>query len=376
MDIYGWLGLFSAVALGACIGSFLNVCIHRWPRDMGVSTPKRSFCPACGGAIKWWQNIPVLSWLFLRGRCAMCGAPIAFRYVLVEALVAAGFGALWLAFPWPEAVALSVLFVLCVVTVFVDLEHYIIPDQVTLGGIPLGLAAAALAPGLLGRATWWEGMIASAIGAVVGFAVMWAIVELGKKMFGRKEVAFDEAVPWSLREGEESPDLILDGEVTPWEDLFARPSDRLLLDTTLLEINGDRIETDQLAILWDRLEWQEKEGQEAAGMPLEKVKSIGGRTTRAVIPREAMGLGDVKFMAMAGAFSGAIGVAFTLFAACLLGSVFGLTAILLRRRQWSTLIPFGPWLVVGLWIWLLKGEAIALWYLELAGLPVPGSLSR
>src|SRR5262245_9911904 len=90
---------FLAFILGAAVGSFLNVCIYRLPRDLSVNRPRRSFCPACRQEIRWYHNIPLISWLLLRGRCANCGNKIAFRYFAVELLTALLFLAVWLNFP-------------------------------------------------------------------------------------------------------------------------------------------------------------------------------------------------------------------------------------------------------------------------------------
>src|SRR3954465_6429281 len=97
-------GVF-ALLLGAAVGSFLNVCIYRMPRDLSVNKPRRSFCPSCKKQIAWHENLPLISWLVLRGKCANCGAPISSRYFVVELLTAILFLVVWLAFPWSVAIA-------------------------------------------------------------------------------------------------------------------------------------------------------------------------------------------------------------------------------------------------------------------------------
>ncbi|MDQ3315462.1 MAG: prepilin peptidase, partial [Verrucomicrobiota bacterium] len=116
--------LFSvfALLLGAVVGSFLNVCIFRLPRDLSVNEPRRSFCPSCKKQLTWSQNIPLLSWLFLRGRCANCGSRIAFRYIAVELLTALLFLAVSLCFPWEVAIAYWVFVSLLIAGTFIDFE--------------------------------------------------------------------------------------------------------------------------------------------------------------------------------------------------------------------------------------------------------------
>src|SRR2546423_472461 len=150
-SLAGYAFFFSAIAfaLGAVVGSFLNVCIYRLPRDLSVNKPRRSFCPACRKEIPWFHNLPLLSWLFLRGHCANCGAKIPFRYFLVELITALLFFAVWRTFPWQLALAYWVFVALLIVATFVDFEHFIIPDEITLGGIAAGLVASAIVPALM-----------------------------------------------------------------------------------------------------------------------------------------------------------------------------------------------------------------------------------
>jgi leader peptidase (prepilin peptidase)/N-methyltransferase len=129
---------------GAVIGSFLNVVIHRLPRGLSLVRP-RSRCPQCGCSIAPYDNIPLLSYLILRGRCRGCGVRIPSRYPLVELLTAALFVSCGLLFDEPAALGLALVFTAAMIAVvFIDLEHMIIPNSITLPGVIVGLAAALL----------------------------------------------------------------------------------------------------------------------------------------------------------------------------------------------------------------------------------------
>lgn len=131
-------------ALGAVIGSFLNVCIYRMPRDMSVIVPS-SRCPSCNNPIRPWDNIPFVSYVLLRGICRHCGEKISFRYFLVEAMSAFLYVAvLWRFGPGWDAVLYAVLCSALIVITFIDLDFQIIPDRITLVGIPVGLVAGSL----------------------------------------------------------------------------------------------------------------------------------------------------------------------------------------------------------------------------------------
>lgn len=166
-----WAGL-----VGACVGSFLNVCIHRIPKGESVVTP-RSHC-ACGRPIAWHDNIPVLSWLLLRGRARCCGRPFSFRYPAIEALTAALFVACWLLFPAGKAVAGAVLCSIVICAHFIDHDHLIIPDVFTIGGAAAGLLLSLLFPSLHGQ-THELALVAglrSGLDAVLGLFVGSALV--------------------------------------------------------------------------------------------------------------------------------------------------------------------------------------------------------
>ncbi len=167
------VGLF-----GAVVGSFLNVCIHRLPRRESLVWPS-SRCPACGHAIAPYDNVPVLSFLWLRGRCRACRAPIAWRYPFVEAVNGIGYvGIVWrFGFDWPAA-AYAVLFSALLVVAFIDLDHQIIPDRITLPGIPLGfLCAATVLP--IG---WFQ----SLLGILVGGGLLWFMAWISPYLFGKE----------------------------------------------------------------------------------------------------------------------------------------------------------------------------------------------
>ncbi len=180
-----WVYLSTLVfVFGACVGSFLNVCIYRIPREESVVKP-RSHCPRCNHMIAWYDNIPILSYaVLLRGRCRGCRQPISSRYALVETLV----GALFLLAWWQYGVdartpALWLLFSGLVMGTFVDLDHMWIPDRVTLGGIVAGLAASWLAPQLHGTADRWMGLLEGAIGAAVGGGLLYIVAFVGRLAF-------------------------------------------------------------------------------------------------------------------------------------------------------------------------------------------------
>jgi leader peptidase (prepilin peptidase)/N-methyltransferase len=139
-----WIGL-----VGACVGSFLNVCIYRIPKEESVVTP-RSHC-GCGKLIAWYDNIPILSWLILRGRARCCGRPFSFRYPAIEFLTAALFVLCWLQFAPGKAIAGMVLCSIVICALFIDLDHMIIPDPFTIGGAAAGLVLSFALPSLHGQ---------------------------------------------------------------------------------------------------------------------------------------------------------------------------------------------------------------------------------
>lgn len=153
--------------MGACLGSFANVVIYRMPAGKSVVRPG-STCGSCGKPIKIWHNIPILSWFFLRGRCANCGAKYSIRYSMVELLTAVLFALAWLRFGWSWTLIEAFIFIFSlVVCSFIDLDHMILPDKFTLSGIVIGLVGAALNPE--------RDFLESVYGVLLGGGFLWAI---------------------------------------------------------------------------------------------------------------------------------------------------------------------------------------------------------
>lgn len=157
-----------AAAFGAVIGSFLNVCIYRIPKGRSIVWPG-SACGSCGHMLAWFENIPVLSYVFLRGRCRACGAPISLRYPFVELLTAVMFAGAWWLYGPSALLASRLIFGSALIVLFaIDLEYHLLPNVITIPGIVVGFAFSVITP---------PGWVASLIGIVVGGGVLWAIAE-------------------------------------------------------------------------------------------------------------------------------------------------------------------------------------------------------
>lgn len=166
-----------AAFVGAAIGSFLNVCVHRWPAEKSVLHP-RSQCPGCHQPIAWHDNIPVFGYLMLRGRCRNCGIEISAQYPAVELITsmiwlgaALRFGASW------EALHSAAFLTILLGIALTDAKEMVIPDQFSLGGVVIGLALAAIPGGL--------SFTDKIIGAVAGYAGFWVIKLVAEKLLGK-----------------------------------------------------------------------------------------------------------------------------------------------------------------------------------------------
>jgi leader peptidase (prepilin peptidase)/N-methyltransferase len=339
--------------LGCIVGSFLNVCIYRMPLDLSVVSPP-SHCPHCKYSIPFYLNIPLVTWLALRGRCKNCGAPISPRYFIVELLTGIAFLSCWLKFgdanhPLPSlalALVCAVFLAGLICATFIDFEHFIIPDEITLGGIVVGFAASFLLPSLQGAHTPGEGMVNSLLGAVIGAGVIYGILRLGKLLFGRQKLLLppDTKIIFT-----ETAVCLPDREI-PYEDIFYRKSDKIVLRAQTVEL-VDRCYRDVVVRLSPSVL---QIGDEKISP--DDVDCLEAVSSEIVLPREAMGLGDVKFLGAIGAFIGWQGAIFSLMVSSMIGAAVGIVLILLRRREWSSRMPYGPYIAAAAVLWLIGGQ--------------------
>jgi leader peptidase (prepilin peptidase)/N-methyltransferase len=168
---------FYAFAIGAIVGSFLNVVIHRYPREESIVFPG-SHCPHCNAAIRWYDNVPILSFAVLRGRCRACGAGIAWRYPLVELANALFYLAAFLRTgPNVAFIFLAALISMTIVLIYIDADIQILPDVIDLPGIALGVCAGALGLGILHPSlVLAESLTDSLFGALLGAAILLTII--------------------------------------------------------------------------------------------------------------------------------------------------------------------------------------------------------
>ena len=255
-DLGGLLLFFALGALGLCIGSFLNVCIYRLPRGESVASPG-SRCTSCGTAIRWYDNVPVVSYLVLGGKCRACHARVSSRYVWVEILTGVVFASHALFFDPGVLLAARLVFAAILIALFfIDLEHQLLPDALTLPGIAVGIIASVFAqPG--GPAS----LLGAGLGATILLVIRW---------------------------------------------------------------------------LWKR----------ATGV-------------------DGMGLGDVKMLAMIGAFLGWQAVWLVLFVASLAGAIAGVAIAAAGRGSMKSKLPFGTFLAVAALFASFWGDRLIAWYVGL-----------
>lgn len=358
-----WLIPAAFAIFGACIGSFLNVVIYRTPLGLPLGEPSRSFCPGCKTPIPWYFNIPVASWLILRGKCASCKSRISIRYWLVEIITAALFLAIAAAYDgtplWTRA-AICIWIAAAIAIAFIDAETMLVFPRHTCAGALAGLLAACSFPLLVNGEpdTWTDGLANSLTGAAAGFIIIRLIIILGRILFGSWKQSYDKNSAWSLKEPERDDQeltLVLPDRDCSWSELFARPADKAILRDATLLIDGNIISTDTVTISENKLE-----ASDGSSYKISDISSAHGTLSSIKANREAMGSGDAWIMMMVGALCGWEGSLFTILCA----SFIGILAAVILRFGFNRPMPFGPSLLAAAVIWLFCGKQLWIWYLN------------
>jgi len=269
----------------------------------------------------------------------------------VELLTALMFLACWNSFGRQSVwlvLALGLLISGLITATFIDFEHFIIPDEITIGGIGAGFLCALALPQMLGQTTRLGALKESLLGIGVGAGLIYAILRLGKLLFGRQRLALTAKSRLIFTETA----LYLPDREIPFEELFYRRSDAITLHAEILEL-VDRCYRDvRVRLSPHKLQIGDEE------FDPEQVPHMEAVSAAIVLPREAMGLGDVKFMAAIGAFIGWQAVIFALMVSSMIGSVVGVTLIALGKREWSSRLPYGPYIAMAATIWIFFGPRL------------------
>jgi len=351
-------------AFGSIVGSFLNVCIYRLPLGLSVVSPP-SHCPQCKYSIPWYLNVPLVTWIVLRGRCANCRTSISARYFVVELITGLAFLAAWLsAGRESPLLALSYCLVLAgfIVATFIDFEHYIIPDEITIGGMVAGALCSFAVPQLHGETSHAMGLLWSFVGMAFGAGIVYAVVRIGKLLFGRQRLE----LPTGSRIIFTETGLVLPDREIPFEEMFYRKTDVIRLEARTVELPERCYFNCSVRLMPEKLRIGDDEFDPETISRMEVVAD------RIELPREAMGFGDVKFMGAIGAFLGWKAAGFSLMVSSMLGAAVGLSLILLRRQEWSSRLPYGPYIAAAAVIWMFSGPALIDWWMRTVGRLVNG----
>jgi leader peptidase (prepilin peptidase) / N-methyltransferase len=344
--------LVLSLLTGVVTGSFLGHCIFWLPRGGSILKPVLSYC-ACQKSVVWRHRIPLLSWLWWRGRCHECGQPISAQYPLVEAITGAFFATACWRFGFPLVIPVWIFGAVLIVTTFIDIEFFLIPDIVSKPAIVAGIASSLLFPELHATSS---GLIAaglSIMGALIGGGLLFLIGELGKLAFGRYKVVLPDPVPFRFENtSADDAQIVIGNDKFRCSDHFFRKSDRIRIRAEEVIANDQKFQAAELSLYYDHVETP------AGIIPLTDLYLLEGRTAYAEFPREAMGLGDVKLVIAIGTFAGWAGAIFTIPAASVIASLFGIATLVIGRREWSSKIPFGPYLAIGAVVWIFCGREI------------------
>jgi leader peptidase (prepilin peptidase)/N-methyltransferase len=284
--------------------------------------------------------------------------PIAIRYPLVELLTAVLYLLSWERFGLPVAPVFWIFLSLLVAATFIDFDHLIIPNEITKGGVVAGMFCSLLVPKMMGVLVWWEGLLLSLLGAALGFFLLWGVVELGKLAFGRRKIRTQEPTPLEITGTDAEPLLIFGEEKIPLADLFYREKDQVEASCAWLEIDGERLQGIEGESLILNLSGVKYGSRSWAYEGISELMPLRTKVTMITLPREAMGFGDVKFLACIGAFLGWKGVIFSLFVGSIVGALIGVVMMAVTRGRSGGRIPFGPYLALGALLWVFAGSEL------------------
>ncbi len=255
----------------------------------------------------------------------------------------------------PVALVYAVFLSGLIVATFIDFEHYIIPDEITLGGAVAGFLCSFALPQLQGEASLKSAMIQSMLGVAVGAGTIYSILRLGKLVFGREKLKLPAGT--RIIFGETA--IVLPDREVFYADLLYRESDVIAFHADTVEM-ADRCYKDVLVRLSRKLLQVGAEQFQP-----EQVPYLEARSAELVLPREAMGLGDVKFMAAIGAFLGWQAVIFSLVISSLMGALVGVALIVTRKRALGSRLPYGPYIALAAAVWVFEGREMLAWYTRL-----------
>lgn len=378
--------------LGTVVGSFLNVVVWRLPRGESLSHPG-SHCPTCGHAIRPWENVPIVSWLLLRARCSQCHLPISIRYPLVELANGLLFLLLWWRL-WASAMPLSVLWgylflgSALLAAALIDIAHFLIPDTITFAGMAVAAGLALVLPethlgtgitglpggdqlitgavldslGGVGRLVTRHGRLAALcdalIGMAVGYLLLRLLLEVGRRLWGRTRMHPDE--PVQARITAQGIHLGADEFEAAWEDLLVDRGDEFRATVVCAPGQGPAPAAPtgpvDLRVTRSTLAFDGRCQALADIAPLEV------RLARWEYPRDVLGHGDLKLLAMVGGFLGPDATVFVLMWGAFMGCAWGVGRSVLIPAARRHPLPFGPFLAAGALLWIVFGEALVRWY--------------
>lgn len=338
-----FLALAALAILGLTIGSFLNVVVYRGASNLSVSYPKRSFCPQCDTSLNWYDNIPLISYLVLSGKCRHCKTSIPLSYPLMEIFYGVSFPFLWLtANSLQEFLVFAIFTCSAGAAAAIDLKTYKLPDSLTLGGILAILALCLPYPELLEQRTF---------GGLSTFLAMAAIYHFGKLIWNKKTTTLVAEAPTLWVRSPEATYLKIaeDGQTLDEtdklsdSDLFDLPSQSI----TLIGAFNYTVPSSPKSIYCNKVCIFPEKTLIDSEVEAHSNITVTGNTKQIVHPICPMGWGDVKLMALCGCALGftASFKALTIAAICGLLFLLTLRAIAkMKRKPLPEVIPFGPWI--------------------------------